>query len=129
MRRCQTLSISIARPPGEVAAAITDYPRLAEWLSFITGVREAAGCWYLDTPQGAMRIEFVPANDLGVVDHWVVLPDGQRFYNPMRVVANDEGSEVLFTLFQSPEMSDEQFAADVATITVDLTNLRRLLTP
>jgi len=127
MFRSQTLTVSIARPPAEVATCIRDYRRLPEWLSFITGVREEAGRWFMETPAGVMQIEFVPTNELGVVDHRVSLPDGQTFHNPMRVVPNSEGSEVQFTLFQSPGMSDEQFVADSATVQADLENLRRIL--
>lgn len=127
MYRSQTITASIARAPAEVSAFIRDYARLPEWLSFITGIREDAGRWQIETPAGVMRIEFVPANDFGVVDHRVWLADGQEFYNPMRVVANGAGSEVLFTLYQTPGMSDEQFAADAQTVQADLENLRRLL--
>jgi hypothetical protein len=42
-------------------------------------------------------------------------------------VANGAGSEVLFTLYQAPGMSDEQFAADAKTVQTDLGNLARLL--
>jgi hypothetical protein len=31
----------------------------------------------------------------------------------MRVIPNGEGSEVLFTLFQAPDMSDDAFAENV----------------
>ncbi len=123
----RTLSISLACPPAEVVAFIRDYWRLPEWLSFITGVRQEAGHWWMDTAEGAMQIEFVPANELGVVDHHVTLANGQKFYNPMRVVPNGAGSEVQFTLFQTPGMSDEQFATDAKTVQADLDNLARLL--
>jgi hypothetical protein len=127
MQQSRTLSVSVACPPAEVVAYIRDYRRLSEWLSFISGVREEGGRWFLDTPQGAMAIAFVPANELGVVDHHVALADSQAFYNPMRVVSNGTGSEVLFTLFKAPGMSDEQFAADAETVQRDLANLARRL--
>jgi hypothetical protein len=127
MYRAQTITVSIARPPQDVAAVIADYRRLPEWLSFITGIRDDAGRWQMETPVGAMQIEFVPANDFGIVDHRVWLADGQQFYNPMRVVANGAGSEVMFTLYQTPGMSDERFVEDAKTVQADLENLRRLL--
>jgi hypothetical protein len=127
MLRSQTLIVSIDRPPAEVATFIRDYRRLPEWLSFVTEVREEAGRWFMETPAGIMQIEFVPANELGVLDHRVSLPDGQTFHNPMRVVPHSERSEVQFTLFQTPGMRDEQFLADAATVQADLDNLRRIL--
>jgi hypothetical protein len=127
MLRSQTLTVSIARPPAVVVDFIRDYRRLREWLSFISGVREQDGRWMMETPTGAMQIEFVPANELGVVDHRVTLADGQTFLNPMRVVANGAGSEAMFTLYQAPGMSDEQFADDAKTVQTDLNSLARLL--
>lgn len=129
MFRSQTLTTSVARPPAAVKAFIRDYRRLPEWLSFIRGVREEDGRWIMEIPGGTMAIEFVPDNELGVVDHRVTLADGQTFYNPMRVVPNGAGSEVMFTLYQAPGMNDVQFAEDAATVQKDLNNLARLLKP
>lgn len=38
-----------------------------------------------------------------------------------------EGSEVLFTLFQLPGMSDEQFAKDAAMVEADLRMLKTVM--
>lgn len=45
----------------------------------------------------------------------------------LRLVANGEGTEVVFLLFRQPGMSDEDFFADAATVTKDLKALKRLL--
>jgi hypothetical protein len=45
----------------------------------------------------------------------------------MRVLSNGSGSEVVFTLFQLPEMSDEQFAEDTAMVERDLKTLKNVL--
>jgi hypothetical protein len=74
-----------------------------------------------------MRFRFVPPNELGVLDHHVELPDGQEVLNPMRVVPNGAGSEVIFTLFQRPGMSDEEFARDARTVETDLRKLKSVL--
>ncbi|MEX1028142.1 MAG: hypothetical protein WD049_09085 [Candidatus Paceibacterota bacterium] len=75
----------------------------------------------METPTGSVGIPFVPANDFGVLDHVVTLPDGQSVLK--RVVTNGDGSEVMFTLFQHPEMSDE-FARDAGMVEADLRTLR-----
>ena len=76
-----------------------------------------------------MRVDFVPANPYGVVDHWVALltGDGPVVDVPLRVVPNGAGSEVLLTLFQQPGMSDDQFAADEVLVREDLDRLKRVL--
>ncbi|HXV12694.1 MAG TPA: SRPBCC family protein, partial [Candidatus Krumholzibacteria bacterium] len=57
----------------------------------------------------------------------VTLASGEKALNPMRVVPNGEGSEVLFTLFQLSEMSDLQFVEDVAMVERDLRSLKEVL--
>ena len=46
-------------------------------------------------------------------------------HNPMRVVANREGSEFVFTLIRQPGMSNEQFAMDQAAVENDLKDAER----
>jgi len=42
-------------------------------------------------------------------------------------VQNSRGSEVLFTLFQQNDMTDEKFAEDMQWVNQDLRNLRDVL--
>ena len=76
---------------------------------------------------GRITIEFAKKNNFGVLDHDVTLPSGEKVYNPMRVCANDKGSEVLFTLYRRPRMSDEEFTKDARTVKRDLRKLKELL--
>jgi hypothetical protein len=55
------------------------------------------------------------------------MPSGVEVYIPMRVVANGEGSEVIFTLFRTPGMSDESLERDIDWVTGDLATLKELL--
>ena len=55
------------------------------------------------------------------------MPDGKSILNPMRVVANGDGCEVMFTLFQLPEMDDEQFARDAEMVKADLKTLKAVM--
>ena len=81
----------------------------------------------METPDGPMRIKFVGVNEFGVLDHYVRLAPGLEILNPMRVVPNGSGSEVLFTLFQLPNMSDERFAEDARLVERDLRTLKDVL--
>ena len=45
----------------------------------------------------------------------------------MRVVPNGEGSELTFTLFQQPGMSQQQFEEDAQAVAHDLHTLKTLL--
>jgi hypothetical protein len=90
--------------------------------------RWAAGL--ADPALGAVTVEFVQANEFGVLDHVVELPSGDRFYNPMRVIPAALGeprSEVVFTVRRLAGVTDEAFEADAAAVAADLATLRDLV--
>jgi hypothetical protein len=121
MLKSRTITCSIERPPEVVYDFASNPENLPRWVrSFCLSVRKSGDEWQMETPAGWVGIRFAPANDFGVLDHVVRLPDGQSILNPMRVVANANGSEVLFTLFQRPGMPGEQFAQDAAMVEADL---------
>jgi hypothetical protein len=62
-----------------------------------------------------------------VLDHDVTLPSGETVHNPMRVLANGDGSEVVFTLYRRPAVSDAEYEADAAAVAADLERLKALL--
>ena len=95
--------------------------------SFCLSVEDDGNGWQMETPTGWVGIRFVPANEFGILDHIVQLPDGQSLLNPMRVVPNGEGCEIMFTLFQLPEMDDEQFARDAEMVMADLKTLKAVM--
>jgi carbon monoxide dehydrogenase subunit G len=123
------ISVSISRPPAAVYAFISNPVNLPGWASGLASseVTSEGGVWFADAPFGRVKIRFVESNTLGVVDHDVELEDGQVFHNPMRVVPNNEGSEVVFTLYRREGMSDAEFERDRKTIEKDLAALKRLL--
>src|SRR4051812_7746721 len=51
--------------------------------------------WYVDSPQGRVKLHFCPHNTVGVLDHWVTLPNGSEVYVPMRVIACGDFAEVI----------------------------------
>jgi len=55
------------------------------------------------------------------------LPSGESFSNPMRVVANGQGSEVLFTLFRHPPMTEAEFDRDATVVLGDLEKLKAVI--
>lgn len=105
------LGVHIARPASEVYEYTSQRANLASWASGVTD---------------NMQIEFAEQNAFGVLDHWATV-DGVRYYNPMRVIPDGEGAELVFTLRRMPGTSDEDFSKDAATITHDLAKLKELL--
>jgi hypothetical protein len=76
---------------------------------------------------GAIEIAFTGPRELGILDHDVTLPDGTVVRNPLRVLPNDDGSEVVFTLFRRPGMTDVTLAEDTALVAADLDRLADLV--
>ena len=76
---------------------------------------------------GRVKVKFAEKNRFGVLDHEVTLPSGVKVHNPMRVVPNNDGSELVFTLYRRPELSDQEFAEDAKSVEKDLAKLKNLL--
>ncbi len=128
MRESLHLSVYLDRPAAEVYAYVADPAHLPAWAAGLGGsVEQRDGRWFADSPMGEVEVQFVPENPYGVLDHDVTLPDGTTVTNPLRVIADGEGCEVVFTLRRAPGMSDADFDADAAAVRADLATLERLL--
>lgn len=126
--KSQTITVFIAAPADRVYAFASREENLPRWVpSFFLAVSRDGEQWVVDTPLGKAVFAFAEKNPFGVLDHRIRLASGEEFFNPMRVIANGEGSELIFTLFQSAGMSDQDFARDAAMVRSDLEVLRRLL--
>lgn len=126
--KSQTISLFIGAPSSRVYAYASNPENLPHWVpSFCKSVQLINDEWVVQSPTGRAVFQFVPSNNFGVLDHTVTLPSGMRLTNPMRVIPNGEGSEMLFTLFQHEGMSDQQFHEDAELVLSDLQTLRRLL--
>jgi hypothetical protein len=127
MYRAHTVSVGIAVDPKTVYAYASDPANMPLWApGFVKTIEKQGESWIAQTSLGQVAFRFAPTNDLGVLDHDVHLPNGP-VHNPMRVIPNGEGSEVLFTLIQLPGVSDAQFQQDMDTVRADLNKLRTLL--
>jgi hypothetical protein len=83
--------------------------------------------WFVETSMGRVGFAFVQRNDYGILDHDVRLPSGEVIYNPMRVIRDGSGSEVVFTLRRLSNATDEDFARDAGAVASDLKRLKGLL--
>lgn len=122
------ISISIVRRPQEVSDFVSNPANLPRWASGIgTSIKNVDGKWIADTQNGPIEIRFAPRNDLGVLDHYVTVAPGVVVYAPMRVVPNGSGSELTFTLFRQPDMTDRKFQEDADWVLRDFARLKALL--
>lgn len=122
------LSIDIKQPPSRVYDFVADPENLPKWAGGLSSsIRKSGEVWLADSPMGAVKVRFAPKNEFGVVDHDVELPDGALVHNPLRVLPNGEGSEVVFTLFQRTGVTSEEFERDAGLVRKDLEKLKSLL--
>lgn len=122
------VSVSVDRPPEVVYAFAADIENLPRWATGLgQTMRHVDGEWIAEGPLGQVTVRFAERNAFGVLDHDVVLESGATVHNPLRVVPNGAGSEVVFTLFRQPGASAEAFAKDAQAVERDLRTLKALL--
>ena len=122
------ITVSIARSAAEVYAFAHPPEAFPKWAAGLgAGLTRDGEAWIAHGPDGDVRVRFSPQNALGVLDHWVTLPDGTELSIPLRVVANGDGAEVTLTLFRAPGMDDAAFARDQGLVAKDLATLKALL--
>ncbi len=124
----RTVSVAIDSAPNEVEAFIRSPANLSRWATGLEGdISERDGLITIARADGPATLRFAPPNDFGVLDHDIVLASGVTTHVPMRVVANEEGSEVLITLFQADTITDREFSRDSSWVKRDLETLRDAL--
>ena len=124
----RNLTVSIRRTARDVYAFASDGENLPRWASGLGGsVAREGDDWIVDGPLGRIRVRMAARNPLGVLDHDVTLPSGQTVHNPMRVMPNDDGATVLFTLFRLPEVTYDKLDEDTRWVERDLAALKRVL--
>ena len=122
------ISVSINRPAPDVYAFISDGGNLAQWATGLGNKFQRDGDqWLVQGPLGTVRLRIARSNEFGVADQTVTLESGVTVHNPIRVVANGQGSTVTFTLMRLPGVSEEKFNDDAKWVEKDFATLKALL--
>lgn len=123
------LGVRIDRPAAVVYDYVSQPANLPEWAAGLgSSIELVEGRWIAESPLGQVAVAMAEPNPYGVLDHWVTILDtGERFYNPMRVIADGDGCELVLTLRRQPDVSVADFERDAAAVAADLAAARRLL--
>lgn len=81
----------------------------------------------METPQGKVKARITGKNESGILDHYITSPSGEEVLVPMRILPNGDGSEIIFTVFKQPWMTDESFAKDIGLVEQDLKSLKAVM--
>jgi hypothetical protein len=128
MMKSKMMNISIKTDPKIVYDFVSNLENLPRWASStFPSIKEVNGEWVVDTPHGQNKVMLAERNNFGILDHHVRLTSGIEVYVPMRVVKNGNGSEVMLTVFRTPEMTDEGYAKDIETVEKDLNHLKTII--
>jgi hypothetical protein len=124
----KNISISINKPTENVYQFASNPENIPLWVEFIQSMtQKSEHIWNAETDLGSLQIEFPPKNLFGIMDHIVILPDGSTVINPMRVITNGTGSELVFTLFWMPNRTEKEFKQDAKLVEIDLNKIKTLL--
>lgn len=123
------VATSIDRPFEAVYAFASDPANLRSWAAGLahSDLELVDGEWVVDSPMGRVVVTFSPPNSFGVLDHDVTLPSGETVHNPVRVIPNGDGCDVVFTVHRRTGVSSAEFSADTDAVAADLATLRDLM--
>ena len=121
----KTFSIQIAADPKTVYAFTSDPENLPKWATaFCKSIKYVDSDWIMETNLGPAKVKFAEKNAFGILDHYVNPNPDVEVYVPMRVVPNQYGSELIFTLFKLPFMDESKFKEDIELVERDLDTLK-----
>jgi len=123
------VSTSIERAADDVYAFASNPRNLSAWANGLAQreVEFVDGVWAIDSPMGRVTVAFAPPNQFGVLDHDVTLPSGEVVANPMRVIPNGDGCDVVFTVRRRAGVDEAEFSADTQAVAADLATLRNVM--
>jgi len=130
MRRSHTISLTIDYPYEDAYRYLADPANYPEWAAVDRRTYRPLGNgdWVGKTSFGGDRhFRFTEVNTFGVLDHAVFVPGEPLLWTPMRAMPNEDGTELTFTFFQRPGVTDAAFASAVEWITIDFLTLKSLL--
>lgn len=126
----KAISVGIARPMQQVYDYLSEPANFASW-AFVDDARMVSlgqGEWGVETTVGRRIIKFAPRNDFGILTYQarLSLEDAPHLV-PMRVLANGEGTELVYVFLRRPGSSKEAFASLIDWVTADVLVLKSIL--
>lgn len=123
-----TQTVTIQAHPKVVFDFVANIETLPQWaVVFCQRLRRDGSRWIVTTPVGELTIRYAADPKLGVVDMYTSAAGSAEDAAYSRVIPNGGGSEYVFTFFQAPDTSDEDFVRQGAALKKELGVLKGLL--
>lgn len=124
--RTEFVHISIAAPPSEVLAFLSDVSQWTTWAPWVRSARQLSKReWQLDTEGGPMTLRFRDPGSIGVLDHDVTLASGLTVFNSFRLMVDGDRCELTMIVTQAPNATGDDFARDVNAVRDDFDRIKR----
>lgn len=128
--RSQPVSVLIEQPFDEVYGFLVDPLNFPSWgpVQNIDIYHIGGGDWLVDLPCGRTVMRFTEPNLYGVLD-FRISAEGAALAPPVsaRLTQNGEASEFTILWLQQPDVSDAEFAMELARIGEHLAVLKTML--
>jgi len=123
----RTVTVTLAAPRDEVFAYLSKLESLPEWADeFAREIRFDDGVAFVRNGLGEFLFSIDADERTGVIDMYAGPTADELALFPTRVVSlPGGGSAYSFTMFQPPEMPDELFDSQYASLRRELENVRR----
>lgn len=108
---------------------LANIENLPEWATiFCKELKQIDGKYKIVTPtNGELFFDIQSDKNTGVIDMYVGTNEKQMGIFPVRIIDFSNGAcVVLFTMFQTPGMDDEQFSAQHKSLLEEFENLKRI---
>jgi hypothetical protein len=125
--RNETLTTVLAAPPEDVFGYLADIENLPEWATEFARRLERVGDDYkVVNGLGEFFFDIRSDPETGVIDMYAGPSKNQMALFPTRVVGLPGGrSAFTFTMFQAPDMPDELFESQHASLQREFANIER----
>lgn len=124
----ETHSITIGRKPEEVFDFLADINNWTQFSLFAKKVEYLGDeRWLVHSPQGEVVVTTMFDRQRGLLDHYAEPSPGMKILFPYRVVPNEDQSELMFTLFQPPGLSDEHFVEQRKWVFEDFKRIKNII--
>ncbi len=126
--RAATRSITIDAHPAWVFEFVANPQNLPLWSqSFCLSVFQHEEAWFVESPHGPVQVHLQADPQTGVIDQYLFPSPEIQVMIPMRVVANGEGTEFIFTLFQPDDIAEEDYQQEIYWVEQELQMLKQQL--